>query len=342
MEQGAATVIDAAWLSAALGSPVRPVTVEALGDGVGLLASLFRVGLDDGRRLVVKLPSSDPAMRAIADRFGYPAREAGAYQVLLAGAGIATPRCHAVVESAHGPALVLDDLFELRPGDQLAGATSDEAHAAVDLLARLHAAFWDSPVLAACPWLPGPTDPVIATYRHLFELTWDAFVSAVAGEIPEEHLSAAERAIERFDDVCASFAHAPRTLLHGDYRLDNLLFGDGGAASVVDWQLAAWGRGAYDLALFCAGSLETAMRRAHEDELVRRYHAALVAAGVEGYELAACHRDYRLGHVLNLPNPVTALVAVAPGNARGAALLAANARRALAAVADHEPSLSFA
>ena len=49
----------------------------------------------------------------------------------------------------------------------------------------------------------------------------------------------------------------------------------------------------------------------------------------------------RLAHVLNLPNPVTALVAVPGATDRGRRMLEANARRALAAVADHEPSLEL-
>jgi aminoglycoside phosphotransferase (APT) family kinase protein len=180
----------------------------------------------------------------------------------------------------------------------------------------------------------------VAGYGRLFDLTWDTFRSMVAGLVPAEHLSIATRVMTRFANVCRAFAEAPRTLVHGDFRLDNLLFGDEGAATAIDWQLAAWGRGPYDLAFFLAGSLETDVRRAIEDDVVDRYHAGLVARGVTDYALEQCRHDYRLGHVLNLPNPVTALVAVSGGNERGAALLRANARRALAAVADHAHYLS--
>ena len=54
-----------------------------------------------------------------------------------------------------------------------------------------------------------------------------------------------------------------------------------------------------------------------------------------GYEHDRHRADYRLGLALNLPNPVTALVAVNPGDERGAELLRRNAERALASVADH-------
>ena len=332
--------LDDEWFTAALGEPVHVRARTAVGAGVGLLGSLVRVELADGRRLVVKAPSTDPQVRAIAGHFGYYAREAGAYRVLLAGAGLPTPNCHAVVDSPRGPVLVLDDLATHHPADQLAGATTAQAHAAAALLADVHARFWDDPRLAVCPWLPGPTDPVIEVYGHLFERTWDAFVGLVDGLVPAAHLAAAESVIGRFGTVLSAFSHAPRTLVHGDYRLDNLLFTADGTAAVLDWQLAAWGRGAYDLAFFASGSIDPELLAGLEDDLLAGYHGRLVARGVTGYALEACRYDYLGGLVMNLPNPVTALVAVPPGNERGARLLRENARRALATVARHAASLS--
>lgn len=310
-----------------------------LGAGVGLLSTLTRVRFEDGTSVVVKGPSLDPTARAISQRFGYYAREAGTYRDLLPRPGVRAPRCHGVFDTPDGPTLVLEDLGHLRGGDQLAGATPAEAFAAVEHLAVLHATFWNDPVLAVSTWLPGPTDPVIAGYGELFALTWPSFRERMAGAVPAAHLDAAERAIACFDDVCRRFADAPRTLLHGDHRLDNLLFDADGAVTTLDWQLAAWGRGPYDLALFVAGSLGTDTRRAHEGELVKHYHRGLVAHGVDGYSLDDCRRDYRLAHVLNLPNPITALVAVPGATDRGRSMLETNARRALAAIADHEPLL---
>lgn len=328
------------WLTQVLGTPVEVRVHAAIAEGVGLLGSLVRVELTDGRRLVVKAPSTDPQARAIAAHFGYLAREAGAYRDLLPGSGIATPRCRAVVDGPDGPVLVLDELTGHTPADQLAGARTDQALAAVDLLATIHARFWDDPRLALCPWLPGPRDPVVEVYGHLFERMWAPFCAMVDGLVPPAHLDAAAAVIGRFGAVLDEFAGAPRTLLHGDFRLDNLLFAPTGDAAALDWQLAAWGRGAYDLAFFASGSIDDAHLATVEDELLARYHARLVAAGVTGHGLDAVRRDYLGGLVMNLPNPVTALVAVPPGNERGARLLRENARRALATVARHATSLS--
>jgi aminoglycoside/choline kinase family phosphotransferase len=340
MDPASASDVDAAWLSGALGEAVAIRGVTDVGAGVGLLANVARVELTDGRRLIVKMPSTDDRARNIAHQFGYYAREAGAYRYLLGDAPIPTPRCYAIVDAARGPVLVLEDLTTHVGADQLDGATPAHASAAADLLGDLHAAFWNHPVLATCSWLPGPTDAVVTMYDQLFAMTWEPFCAQVEGLVPDAHLRAAEAVIVHFAGICAEFAHAPRTLVHGDFRLDNLLFAADGTAAAIDWQLAAWGRGAYDLAFFASGSVDDVALAEIEESLLVRYHERLVTKGVTGYDLETCRHDYRLGLVMNLPNPVTALVAVPPGNERGARLLRENARRALATIARHEASLS--
>jgi hypothetical protein len=326
--------IGRAWLDAVLGSPSDEVTVEDLGAGVGLLGEVARVRRHGGRpaSVVVKLPPADPGNRGIVRRFGYDVREAGFYRELHPGTTFPAPVCLARAEGAQGPVLVLEDLAGHRRPDQLVGATEPEVLAVADLAAAVHARFWDDPSLPGRPWLPGPTDDAVAGYGTLFELCWAPAADAAAAT-PDER-RAARLAMDRFHAVCRHFARSPHTLVHGDLRLDNVLFGAIGAAA-VDWQLAAWGRGAYDLAFFAAGSVEPELRRRIERRFVERWHAGLVAAGIGGYPLGAAWSDYRLGLVLNLPNPVTAAVAVHPGNERGRALLDANLRRALVAVADH-------
>lgn len=347
--------IDASWLEGVLRRAgfaslwLDDVTVTPLAVGVGLLARVARVALVHSdpaapRSVIVKLPSDDARTRSIADQFGYYARERGTYTELLAGTArdeLRTPLCYGADDSDLGPVLVLEDLPHAG-ADQLAGATREEALAAATLLATIHAHFWNQPDLEQRSWLPGPLDEVIAGYRRLFELTWPMFVNRYGHDIPREHLGAAERAITRFDDVITRFAQAPQTLVHGDFRLDNLLFSvsefdpDGRDAYVIDWQLAARGRGPYDLAFFMAGSLTPNQRRLHERAVIERYHGYLQLGGVADYTLDECWRDYRLGHVMNLPNPITAVVAVPPGNERGRELLVVNAQRALAALADYD------
>ena len=86
----------------------------------------------------------------------------------------------------------------------------------------------------------------------------------------------------------------PRTIVHADFRLDNLLFTPGRPDPVVvDFQTITWGSGAYDLAYFIGGSLEPEVRRPAADDLIAGYHRALVTHGVDGYPLDALRMDYR-------------------------------------------------
>ncbi|MDH4169681.1 MAG: ecdysteroid 22-kinase family protein [Acidimicrobiia bacterium] len=330
---------DADWLSAALGIDITIDRLEPIGEGVGLLGEVHRVRLgsiDGPRSVIVKLGSATNA--AVALHFGYFEREWGAYRDLLEQATIATPRCLYNQLVNDRPCLVLEDLAEHRAGDQVRGITEPQAQAAVDLAAELHATFWNRAELRDLTWMPGPDDPRINGYGELFEMMWPDFLAGPGRDTPPARRDAAEAAMTHFDEVCRSFADEPITAVHGDFRLDNLLFSPTGEAAAIDWQLTARGRGPYDLAFLLAGSAETEFRRRHERPLLERYHARLAAAGVVDYPLSACWDDYRRAHIMNLPNPITAAVAVDAGNARGREMLRLNAQRALAAVADLWPN----
>ncbi len=87
-------------------------------------------------------------------------------------------------------------------------------------------------------------------------------------------------------------------LVHGDYRLDNLLFATpagGPPCTAVDWQLVAVGLPARDLGFFLGTGLPHDERARHERDLVAAYHHTLVAHGVDGYSPEECWDDYRTG-----------------------------------------------
>ncbi len=87
-------------------------------------------------------------------------------------------------------------------------------------------------------------------------------------------------------------------LVHGDYRLDNLLFATSSGAppcTAVDWQLVAIGLPARDLGYFLGTGLKADERAVHDRGLVAAYHDALVAYGVRSYSFEQCWDDYRYG-----------------------------------------------
>ena len=92
--------------------------------------------------------------------------------------------------------------------------------------------------------------------------------------IPEDGRSAAEEEIVRYEDMYATMAREPhptfelafrwlrqhmpedtdRVLVHGDYRMGNIMFGPDGVRSVLDWELAHVGDPMEDLGWMCVRS----------------------------------------------------------------------------------------
>jgi len=107
----------------------------------------------------------------------------------------------------------------------------------------------------------------------------------------------ATRFVESLDGWLAD-RRPPLGLVHGDYRLDNLMFATaagGPPCTAVDWQLVAVGLPARDLGFFLGTGLRRDERTRHERALVAAYHDALLARGVDCYPPEQCWDDYRCG-----------------------------------------------
>ena len=98
--------------------------------------------------------------------------------------------------------------------------------------------------------------------------------------------------------------HENLSLLHGDLRADNLLFSEG-RTWIVDWQIAAWGLGAFDLARVIGGSTAGPLTLADQRKLVEIWHHTLQQGGVRGYSTEEAWQDYRTGVALTLSIPIT-------------------------------------
>ena len=106
--------------------------------------------------------------------------------------------------------------------------------------------------------------------------------------------------------LLSDLATAPTTMIHGDYRADNLVFGDDGAVAAFDFQLIGTGSGAYDLAYFVTQSLEVDVASAAGAGPVRAWMAGLVAAGVPEGDLGRLWEDYRKAALFCLVYPIVA------------------------------------
>ena len=150
-------------------------------------------------------------------------------------------------------------------------------------------------------------------------------------------LSADDRAtLERSAAALADFyAARPDRFapIHGDYRLDNLLFGPGDEVFAVDWQSLSLGLPARDLAYLISTGLSVADRRAVEADVVGAYWDELTRYGVAGYSRAECFDDYRLG-LLHCPQIIVLGAAYGIRTERGDAMFAAMIERSCQAIRD--------
>ncbi len=194
--------------------------------------------------------------------------------------------------------LLLEDLVGYRQGDQAAGCGVKDVELGIDVMARLHAAWWDAADHPELAWVPTVNGELHrGGMVPAAEASWAPFVAGFGHLVAPEILDAAPRYLAALPDLHARMAQGPQTLIHGDFRLDNLLFGtkpDHHALVLIDWQGVIVSKGAHDLGYLLSQNLVTDARRTHERELVQRYADCLRAAGVQGYSAEQAWDDYRL------------------------------------------------
>lgn len=280
---------------------VREVALAPLGTGQmadSFRASLIVDGPDEApASVVVKLPSTDPTSRGTALSLRAYEKEVRFYQHLAPGLAVAAPRCfHADIDPATADfALVLADLAPAVQGDQLVGCDVDVAASAIGQLVALHAPHWDQPLPEHEDWLVGDASTARELNLGLLPLLWQGFQERYGPALDASVVRAGEVLFGHLEGFLDP-AGAPLAVVHGDFRLDNLLIRPDRpeVVGVVDWQTCTRAPALRDVAYVLGAGLLPEVRRAAEDELVRGYHAGLLAAGVElGWD--ACWEQYRRG-----------------------------------------------
>ncbi len=295
-----AAAISGDWLAAVLGQPgkLRGFTVAQV--GTGQMCDSYRLTLDweDGANapasVIAKCPSHDEASRNIAKLTGTYVKEVSWYRELAAASGVPAPLCHHydIADDDVDFILILSDLAPARQGDQLAGIGLTGLIPCIDAAAKLHACLWNNPQLAQMPWL---TTDASALVRALFPSLYLGFRDRYASRLAPEVLDVGAGIVANLD---AYLCREPsvRTIVHGDLRIDNILFApDGASCWLVDWQTLGRGSGAADLAYLIGTSIADPFERAAADRpAFDHWIAALKDGGVDP-DPDALWTDYRVG-----------------------------------------------
>ena len=346
-------VVDAHWLQRALaagGAPdlpaIRSLAVQEIGGGFGLLGEILRCRVTweeevEGApgSVVVKLPSPDPKSLRLCRRLSLYRREYDFYRHIGAQAPIRSPALlYGDFEpESHRFVLVLEDLGGMVPGDQIAGATAEQARCVVRALARMHGFYWnrtDRPPLAGFHNSFSPKRLRLLQFVYLANLA--PALDRIEGLFAGEMRRVAKAYGLSVADYLGRIAAAPTTLVHGDVRLDNMFFDadDGDGAAMIDWQVCGIGSGLYDVAYFLAGNISTELRREIERDALMEYRDIVAGMGAEDFTFEDCWQLYRRNMVSLLMVAVLVCGGLDLEDERKRRLVETGVQRTLAAIED--------
>lgn len=289
---------DPQWIGDILGAEIRSLEASLLSESRGFQSTTWLLQLEAETpgscpaSVILKSEASDPDFQAFSRMSNAFGREVGVYTHITPQLENHQPRVYGC-QDGEASWLLIEDLTHLRSGDQVIGLSFEESLDSVRRMGRIHARFWMDPALQDHQWLPphgfwfGQTKPEKS--EDFFRIYGTRFGKEVCRlyRAVQEQSEAIDQAIDA----------RPWTLVHGDLRADNLLFGgdpEDPEAVIIDWSWAARSLGAIDMAFLVGGSTPLAQRIGRHEQLLEAWHTALVEGGVRDYSLQEARRDLQL------------------------------------------------
>lgn len=268
--------------------------------GTGKMGDNARLELsyegDQGRApitAVAKFPAQDETARAIAGLQGAYYAEVMFYRLLAYKTSMRTPLIYIneVSEDRINFITVMEDMSPAEPGSQLVGASKQQTRVAMKEAAKLAAAFYGDDSI-------GDYDFVMTTAKDdggqqgfdYLTQSWPIFLERFGDKLSDECKEFCDFYIKNHCTFVTRFK-GTKTLVHGDFRSENILF-NGDKACTVDWQTTCLSSPVADFSYFMGGSVDTEDRRAWEHELVAEYAQELKQLGVE-LSKEECWNQYR-------------------------------------------------
>lgn len=307
------------WLTHALGRhrPGIAVTSAAVVEVMGGTATKLRMAVDydqAGRdaglppRLIVKGPfgkNTATMEHTFTD-------EMRAYAELVTDIGVNTPICYFAEKQGIVPVTILEDLAL---GDCVFGhaqrpLTFDQAASILDVLAILHARYWQHPELADDGRFGWVLRTVSGWHLDYMEMVlqpenWAFYMGLPRGAaVPRALASDPRRLRDALHRQWAFHRQGPLTLGHGDAHIANVYFNAKGGG-VLDWEMrrCPW---YHDVTYFLVSALDVVDRRRWESALLQHYLGRLKAHGVAAPDfdtaLWCYRREILYGYVLFITN----------------------------------------
>lgn len=277
----------------------EPIGTGQVGDSARFHLTYDRIGAGPAT-VAGKFPAEDQNSRGTAAAFGLYAKEVGFYREIAPHLGVRVPEVLAAEIADDGVdfVLIFEDLGPARGGNQLASCSLADARAGIRQAAALHGPSWNNPALTGLD-LVQPREGQAEQVKALYGNAQAIFRERYSGSLEPEFMAICEELNEAKDHWFGRESET-KSIVHGDFRLDNMLFDIKGGAeeiAVLDWQTVASGNPMLDIGYFMGTGIGDALRRAHEGELLDLYCTEMTARGVpltrdtiwDDYVLGALH-----------------------------------------------------
>ena len=176
--------------------------------------------------------------------------------------------------------LLLENLQAYRIGDQVGGCSLSEARQALDAMSRMHAQYWDGKGLESFPWLLS-LSLAFKPFHMMYLQSVEQFKSAHGSWLTQKQMAVLDWLKVHYVELTRELVGFPETLIHGDFRLDNLCFDDSrGEVVLFDWQTLGRGPCGFDLAYFLSASFAEPLSTEQTNELITYYGERLAHWGV--------------------------------------------------------------
>jgi hypothetical protein len=332
--------LDAESLSKVMRRPVNSVSVIGGDAGTSSRARLALSGEDVPASVFVKMPAATVATRMMGE-LGRLGHTEVLFYSQLSSQLIGVPKSYGTAfDSVTGRfMLVLEDLAvdQCEFPDTLHPLNRDQASMIVELLARLHATFWER--------LPrkggsGPLGWLYSASSDQTSLLTGPLLNTSARRLAGQTSIAVEDGrfiIDNYRAVAKLIDRPPNTVMHGDAHPGNVYFRNG-EAGLLDWQAVRRGHPGRELAYTLITSMTTADRQACERELLAAYRRALAAAGGPELDPQDLWLRYRQGSLYAYVAP---LITAGMGGMQEEGIAMEGLRRGVAALSDLETAAAL-
>jgi hypothetical protein len=329
-----AEAIDATLLSKTMGTTVRSVSILDSDAGTSSRARLALSGDDVPDTVFVKITAQTAATRLMGELGRLGDTEVRFYSELAPELTGVPKAFGTAFDSWTGRyLLVLEDLpaDSTEFPDTLHPLSIDQARLIVELLAALHATFWNRlPRDGRGPlgWLYTPSGDVTS-------LLTSSLMSTSIKRLSERTTIPVENGrfiADNYRAVAALIDTPPHTVMHGDAHPGNVYFRDG-KAGLLDWQAVRRGHPSRELAYTLITSLTPEHRRTAQRDLLDDYRRALAAAGGPELDRDDLWLRYRQGALYAY---TATLITVGMGGMQVEDIAMEGLRRSVAALDDLE------